>query len=86
METRSAALPLHLQTSGLSFSLMCGMEIVDRRPTDFVLIDPEGYRTKAALTTWDQQEIDFLMTLPAMASWLPKRRRKAISETGHYHI
>ncbi len=31
----------------------------------FVLIDPEGYRTEAALAKWVRRGVDFVSTLPA---------------------
>ncbi len=40
------------------------MEFAGRRPTGFVLVDPEGYRTDTALATWIQRGIDFAATLP----------------------
>lgn len=41
------------------------MEFGGRRPTGFVLIDPAGFRTDAALAAWIQRGIDFIQTLPA---------------------
>jgi TfoX-like protein len=41
------------------------MKLGGRRLTGFVLIDPAGYRTDAALNAWVQRGIDFVATLPA---------------------
>ena len=38
------------------------MEIGGRRPTGFVLVDPEGCRTERALTTWVQRGVHFVET------------------------
>ena len=40
------------------------MEFAGRPLAGFVLIDPEGFRTDAALTAWVQQGLDFAATLP----------------------
>lgn len=50
------------------------MDIGGRQPKGFVLVDPEGYRTKAALEKWLAQALAFTAALE------PKklaRRRKA---------
>ncbi len=31
----------------------------------FILVDPDGYRTAAALAKWVQRGVDFVSTLPA---------------------
>jgi len=41
------------------------MKLGGRRLAGFVLVDPAGYRTDAALKTWVQRGIDFVATLPA---------------------
>jgi len=41
------------------------LEFAGRRPRAFVLVDPEGCRTEAALAAWIQRGIDFVATLPA---------------------
>jgi TfoX N-terminal domain len=51
------------------------MEFAGRRPTGFVLVDPEGYRTDAALTQWVQRGVQFVASLPAKGS-SPKPRSK----------
>jgi TfoX/Sxy family transcriptional regulator of competence genes len=48
------------------------LEFAGRRPKGFVLVDPEGYRTDAALATWVRRGTDFVSTLPAKA---PAARR-----------
>jgi TfoX N-terminal domain len=40
------------------------MEIGGRALRGFVLVEPEGYRTDAALTTWIERGLDFVRTLP----------------------
>jgi len=40
------------------------MEIAGRRATGFVLVDPDGFRTEAALARWIQMGLDFVSTLP----------------------
>jgi len=51
------------------------MEMRGRPMTGFVRVDPDGYRTDAALRTWVQRGVDFVATLPGRPS-----RKKA---TGH---
>ncbi len=41
------------------------MEFAGRPLAGFVLIDPEGFRTDAALAAWVQRGVDFAATLPA---------------------
>ncbi len=44
----------------------------------FVLVDPDGYRTEAALAKWIKRGVDFVSTLPAKkhpASTTRSRRR-----------
>jgi hypothetical protein len=40
------------------------MEIAGRRTAGFVLVDPDGFRTEAALARWIQRGLDFVSTLP----------------------
>jgi hypothetical protein len=54
------------------------MEFAGRRPTGFVLVDPGGYRTNAALARWIQRGIDFVSTLPAKTPAAKTPRRKAL--------
>jgi TfoX/Sxy family transcriptional regulator of competence genes len=53
------------------------MEFAGRRPTGFVLVDPEGYHTDGLLAAWVQRGVDFVATLPAKKPTVTKRRRKA---------
>jgi hypothetical protein len=41
------------------------MEMGGRPMTGFVRVDPDGYRTDAALRKWLQRGLDFVATLPA---------------------
>ncbi|HEX9099885.1 MAG TPA: TfoX/Sxy family protein [Candidatus Dormibacteraeota bacterium] len=41
------------------------MEFAGRPLAGFVLIDPEGFRTEAALAAWVQRGLDFAGSLPA---------------------
>jgi TfoX N-terminal domain len=41
------------------------MKFAGRRLAGFVLVDPAGYRSDAALKTWMQRGIDFVATQPA---------------------
>lgn len=52
------------------------MTIGDRTLTGFVYVDPEGYRTEAALAIWIERGIDVALTLPPKksADRLPERR------------
>jgi hypothetical protein len=52
------------------------MEFAGRRPTGFVLVDPEGYQTDTALATWIKRGLDFVATLPAKqpAGRAPRRK------------
>jgi hypothetical protein len=57
----------------------------DRRPSGFVLVDPEGYRTDEALETWVLRGIDCIEALPGKIEALPgkppkKRRREAVPQ------
>jgi hypothetical protein len=47
------------------------MIFAGRQLAGFVCVDPEGYRTDAALAAWVQRGIDFVSTLPAKS---PARR------------
>jgi hypothetical protein len=40
-----------------------------------VLVDPDGFRTDAALAAWVQRSLDFVATLPALSDGPPKGRR-----------
>ena len=40
------------------------LEFAGRRPTGFVLVEPQGYRTARAFATWIRRGIDFVSTLP----------------------
>lgn len=53
------------------------MEFAGRRPRGFVLVDPAGYRTDAALMSWLQRGLDYIATLPAKASAARGSRRQA---------
>jgi hypothetical protein len=44
------------------------MEFAGRPLAGFVLVDPEGFRTDAALAAWVQRGLDFAATLPAKAA------------------
>ena len=50
------------------------MEFAGRPLAGFVLIDPEGFRTDAALAAWVQQGLDFAATLPAKRPATSRRR------------
>lgn len=52
------------------------LEFAGRRPAGFVLVDPEGYRTDAALATWIERGIDFVSTLPVKERTAKSPRRK----------
>ena len=51
------------------------MKFGGRRLAGFVVVDPAGYRTDAALEAWLQRGVDFVATLP------PKSRRIRTGET-----
>jgi len=53
------------------------MEMRGRPMTGFVRVDPDGYRTDAALRTWVQRGVDFVATLPAGLSRKKASRMKA---------
>jgi hypothetical protein len=44
------------------------LEFGGRRPTGFVLVDPGGYRTEAALAKWIKRGLDLVSTLPRKTS------------------
>jgi hypothetical protein len=52
-----------------------------RRPSGFVLVDPKGYGTAAALAKWVKRGTDFVSTLPAKkpAARKPARKPQAAS-------
>ena len=54
------------------------LEFAGRRPTGFVLVDPQGYRTDPTLVSWIQRGIDFVATLPAKPPAAKTPRRKAL--------
>ena len=41
------------------------LEFAGRRPSGFVLVDPPGHRTAAALAAWVKRGVDFAAALPA---------------------
>jgi TfoX/Sxy family transcriptional regulator of competence genes len=47
------------------------MIFAGRQLAGFVCVDPEGYRTEAALAAWVHRSLDFVSTLPAKS---PARR------------
>jgi TfoX/Sxy family transcriptional regulator of competence genes len=52
------------------------MEVGNRRPKGFVLIDPEGYRTDDSLKQWIQKGIDTASAAPTK----PARRARASAQ------
>jgi len=52
------------------------MEFGGRPLAGFVLVDPEGFRSDAALATWVRRGLDFVATLPATR---PAARRLHLS-------
>jgi hypothetical protein len=60
------------------------MEFGGRPLAGFVLIDPEGFRTDAALAAWVQRGIDFVSKLPAKRTATSRRRLSTPRENrGH---
>src|SRR5216684_3078894 len=60
------------------------MEFAGRPLAGFVLIDPEGFRTDAALAAWVQRGLDFAATLPAKRPATSRRRLSTPRENkGH---
>jgi TfoX/Sxy family transcriptional regulator of competence genes len=55
------------------------MEFAGRPLAGFVLIDPEGYPTEAALAAWVQRGLDFVATIHAKP---PAARRSRLSPPG----
>ncbi len=53
------------------------MEFAGRPLAGFVLIDPEGFRTDAALAAWVRRGLDFVATLPAEKPVAKRPRPKA---------
>lgn len=51
------------------------MKFAGRPLAGFVLIDPEGFRTDAALAAWVQRGLDFVATRPALSHG-PRRGRR----------
>jgi TfoX/Sxy family transcriptional regulator of competence genes len=51
------------------------MKFAGRPLAGFVLIDPEGFRSDAALAAWVQRGLDFAATLPALSHG-PRRGRR----------
>jgi len=43
----------------------------------FVLVDPDGYRTEAALAKWVKRGVDSVSTLPAKSNGRPMGRRRS---------
>jgi TfoX/Sxy family transcriptional regulator of competence genes len=65
------------QDKALTLPHVRPMEIGQRQASGYVLVDPEGYRTTAALAAWVRRGIAFASTLPARKSASRKTRRKA---------
>jgi TfoX/Sxy family transcriptional regulator of competence genes len=53
------------------------MEFAGRPLAGFVLVDPKGFRTDAALAAWVRHGLDFVATLPAEKTVAKKPRPKA---------
>jgi hypothetical protein len=51
------------------------VEMAGRTVAGFVRVDPDGYRTDAALKKWIQRGLDFVVTLPASPSRKPSSRK-----------
>lgn len=51
------------------------MEFAGRRLAGFVLVDPDGFRTDAALAAWVQRGLDLIATLPSLSHG-PRRGRR----------
>ncbi len=60
------------------------MEFAGRPLSGFVLIDPEGFRTDAALAAWVQRGIDFVSKLPAKRPASSRRRLSTPRENKRY--
>jgi len=46
-------------------------------PGRFVLVDPDGYRTEAALAKWVKRGVDSVSTVPAKSNGRPMGRRRS---------
>ena len=55
------------------------MKFAGRPLGGFVCVDPEGFRTDTALTTWVQRGIDFVTALPAKRKAPRKTRPRVLS-------
>jgi TfoX/Sxy family transcriptional regulator of competence genes len=51
------------------------VEMAGRTVAGFVRVDPDGYRTDAALKKWIQRGLDFVVTLPARPAPKPSTRK-----------
>lgn len=52
------------------------MTMGERQASGYVLVDPAGYRTAAALASWVRRGLAFAATLPAKPSASQKSRRR----------
>jgi TfoX/Sxy family transcriptional regulator of competence genes len=60
------------------------MKFAGRPLAGFVLVDPDGFRTDAALAAWVQQGLDFAAALPAKRPATSRRRLSTPRENkGH---
>jgi TfoX/Sxy family transcriptional regulator of competence genes len=60
------------------------MKFAGRPLAGFVLIDPEGFRSDAALAAWVQRGLDFAATLPAKRPAAPTSRFSTPRENGRH--
>jgi hypothetical protein len=58
------------------------MKFAGRPLAGFVLVDPEGFRSDAALAAWVQRGLDFAATLPAKRSAATRSRFSTPRENG----
>lgn len=58
------------------------LEFGGRRPSGFVLVDPEGCRTARLLARWIERSLDFAATLPAKKSGRKIGSRGTRARTG----
>jgi TfoX/Sxy family transcriptional regulator of competence genes len=52
------------------------LEFAGRRPKGYVVVDPPGYQSDAALKTWIKQSLDFVLALPEKKSAAKKPQGK----------